>query len=250
MRSLDFGSVVQMWTVLRHTFDVPRARLAKSLLWKYGLRPLLGSIVAEMLGGIAPRMLDAKRRYSRSLPEWISADPELRDDIERHLEPTIPPREVGGLYLREVTRFLDHFLVSTEMELLFDYERHTGIPLRQPLFDPDLLAMLCRIAPELLNESGRSKGPARELLTKRFPELGFERQKKVMGTNYFRTVMMREGERGWKALGGIPALSDLGIVDPVKWSLTMESIVRNNRPQELFRFWCVLSVEAWLRART
>ena len=249
MHELDFAAVYQLWNVTRNSFNVPPYRLARALLWVYGARPLLGGIVARILSATAPTMLEAKRRRYRDIPDWISGDPEFRQHIEAHLEPTILASELGGFYLREVRRFLDHSLVAWEMEAIFENHRLTGMPILQPLFDPDLLELLCRVGPELLSAHGRSKSPARQLVARKLPTLGFDKQKKVQGTNYFATVMAREGRSGWESLGGVSALADLGVIDPQKWKLTMDAILRNNQPQELFRLWASLSVEAWVRSR-
>lgn len=249
LRSFEFGSVMQMWLSLRNAFHTPPFRLTRVLLWAYGLRPLFGSMVAEVLDRMAPRLLDAKRDFFLEIPDWIAPDPRLREEIRAHLEPTLLPSRTGGFYLREVRRFLDHFLVATEMELQFDYERFAGLLVLQPFFDPDLLSMLCQIAPEFLSEAGRSKSPARRMVAERFPHLGFAVQKKVHGTNYFRTLMMREGHDGWQSVQGAPALARCGLVDPRKLSLTVQDIFRKNDSEGLFQLWCILSAESWLRPR-
>ena len=249
VRSLDFGSIAQMWVTMRNSFHTPPLRLTRVLLWTYGLRPLLGSYVAEGLTRVAPGLLQFKRDYFRQIPDWISWTPELRQEVEAHIEPRLRPSEAGGFYLREVKRFLDHFLVATEMELQFDYGRLTGIPVLQPLFDPDLLTMLCQIAPEFLSKAGRSKSPARQMVAEKFPDLGFAAQKKIQGTNYFRTLMMREARGCWESLGGATALARCGLVDAQQLNLTVEEILRNNNAQELFKLWAMFSAEAWLRPR-
>ena len=82
-----------------------------------------------------------------------------------------------------------------------------------PYWDVDVLEMLYRIPPHLLNKGGRSKGLVRQTVARRFPQLGFERQKKVIATNLFNSMMLQDGKKAWRVLGGTQALAKLGIVD-------------------------------------
>ena len=109
--------------------------------------------------------------------------------------------------------------------------------------------MLYRIPPHLLNKGGRSKGLVRQSVARRFPQLGFERQKKVIATNFFNSTMLQDGKKAWQVLGGTPALAELGIVDGERLGSTMEDILAGNQLRQAYRIWDVLNLESWLRPR-
>ena len=56
----------------------------------------------------------------------------------------------------------------------------------------------------------------RETLANRFSGLGLDRQKKVIASRYFTSVMLGQGSRIWDRIGGAQALAELGLVDPAR----------------------------------
>ncbi len=121
---------------------------------------------------------------------------------------------------------LDHALLAMELEEYFEAGRRLGVRFGHPFWDADLLTLLYRTPPELLNQGGRSKGLVRSMLARRFPELGFERQRKVSGTPVSRRIFVEEGGAAWRRLGGATALSDLGVVDARAVSDLVEGLQR------------------------
>ena len=79
-------------------------------------------------------------------------------------------------------------MLAMENEECFESWRMMGVRELLPFWDPDLIKLLYRIPPEFLNRGGRSKGLVRDMLARRFPHLGFERQKKVVAIDFFRSV--------------------------------------------------------------
>jgi hypothetical protein len=98
-----------------------------------------------------------------------------------------------------------------------------------------------------------SKGLVRNTLARRFPELGFERQRKVTGTAVVRTMFVREGGMAWRRMGGATALAGLGVVDGAAASALVEGLLSDRRaPEEnaySYRIWDILALEAWVRCR-
>ena len=189
----------------------------------------------------------------RTTPDWVAPDPVLKQEIDQRLETrlgqTKPMRDTGGFYFRELWECLDHPLTAMEMEEVFESGTRMGLRILMPYWDVDLLEMLYRIPPHLLNKGGRSKGLVRQSVARRFPQLGFERQKKVTATNFFNSTMLQDGKKAWQVLGGTPALAELGIVDEERLGSTMEDILAGNQPRQAYRIWDVLNLEAWLRPR-
>src|SRR4029450_4705087 len=120
----------------------------------------------------------------------------------------------------------------------------------QPFLDADIIDFLCRTPPELLIRGGRSKAVVRQMLARRFPELGFESQRKLVANAFSRPLVTSEGARLWKTMGGTPALVEAGIVDPAKAErIVQEVFARQAEGAYAYRLWDMLSLEGWLRAR-
>jgi len=248
LKSLDFRGLGRMWGMTSRSFRLSRLATLRSLLWNFGGRPLAGAA----LGRISPSALAAYRvrTMRRETPEWIAPDAVLRRRImDRASRSAREQERHGSFYLRESRLGLDHSLVSMEMEELYETGLRTGLPVRMPFWDAQLLDFLYRTPPDFLNEGGRAKGLVRQMLARKFPDLGFERHKKVLASNFFTQIMAREAPRAWKRLGGAQALESLGIVDARRLHSAMNDVFQRNLHQDVSRIWNVLTVEAWVRSQ-
>ena len=154
-----------------------------------------------------------------------------------------------GFYVSTGRQLLDHPVAAMEVEESFEAGRRAGIPETDPFRDADLVDFLYRTPPDLLNRGGRSKGPVRQMLARRFPGLGYQRQKKVQAGAYLMGILHKEGRRAWERLGGAPALAALGIVDPKALAAKAEALLSGRRGGEVYRILDVLTLEAWLQPR-
>jgi len=136
-----------------------------------------------------------------------------------------------------------------EFEENFEIGRRTGLRLLQPYQDADLVAFLYRTPPELLNKGDRTKAIVRQTVARRFPRLNFERQKKVLASNFLSSIFVREGRPLWQAMGGTPALAELGIVHTPALDSTMSKVFSDNREAKTYFIKEILFMEAWLRPR-
>jgi asparagine synthetase B (glutamine-hydrolysing) len=221
-------------------------------LWLFAARPMIASRVRRILKRVAPNQLKARqmRKISEATPPWIAPDVELRKEIDDRAEKVlgmVPGKD--GLYMFDQRLSLDHPLVSMEMEDYYETGQRLGVRWLQPFWDADLASLLCRSKPELLYKDGRSKAQVREVIHRRFPDLGFDRQKKVRGGDFFRAMLVREGPAILKSTGGMQALSELGIVDSKLIHEKMNGILANPKSRELYRIWELLNLEAWVRPR-
>jgi asparagine synthase (glutamine-hydrolysing) len=255
MRALDVVGLYQLWSTMQSSYPLPWHAVMKNVLWKFGARPLLGATMGGILRRVAPGLLKMRqrRRMQRTTPNWVAPDPALKRQIDHRLETklskTKPVRDTGGFYFRELSESLDHPLTAMEMEEVFESGTRMGVRVLMPYWDADLLEMLYRIPPHLLNKGGRSKGLVRQSVARRFPQLGFERQKKVITTNFFSSTMLQHGKKAWQTLDGTPALTELGIIDGERLNSTIENILEGNQLRQAYRIWDVLNLEAWLRPR-
>jgi asparagine synthetase B (glutamine-hydrolysing) len=142
---------------------------------------------------------------------------------------------------------LDHPLVAMEHEETFEQGRRLGVGFRQPYWDAELVTFLYRTPPELLNRDGWSKALVRDSVARRFPELGFEGQRKVTAIAFARSLILREGQRMWEILGGAPALEDAGIVDGQLVREHLRAVAKEPYGWGYGVIWDLLALERWLR---
>jgi hypothetical protein len=199
---------------------------------------------------LAPTALDAAR-LTRTLshdPLWIAPDwrirAEQRGRAEKVLAPTDPEH---GFYARELRAGLDHTLVSWEAEEQYNLGERFGIRFLHPFTDPDLVEMLYRTPPHILNEGGRTKGLVRQVLARRFPALKFERQRKVLSTSYFQSLIRHEGPVLAKRSADFPALSGLGVINGRAAHIAVREAL--NRPgPTIQRLWDLFNLETWAQS--
>jgi asparagine synthetase B (glutamine-hydrolysing) len=242
----DVVGLYRLWANVQRSYRLSRLVNLKGILWTFGLRPIL-SLAAEKF---APFALDAyRRRHKRELtPEWVAPDPDLRREILERPDENIASA-ARGFYIREGRMQLDHAIVSMEMEELFATGRRAGVAMRMPFWDADLVDFLYRTPPDLLNDGGRSKGLVRGMLDSRFPDLGFERHKKLLATNFFTYMMAQDGPEAWRTMKGPFALEDAGVVDKAHVHSLVEAAFGGKSPRQASIMWNLMSLEAWVRPR-
>lgn len=247
LRAGDLRGFVRLWRTTNRSFRLSRLATVRSLVWRFGARPILASVAERR----APGLLRAYRRRNvrRRLPDWLAPDPALRQQVAERAERSVARTDARGFYLREGQLSLDHALMSTELEEVYESGARAGIPLWMPYWDADLVDFLYRTPPEHLNEGGRSKGLVRKMLGHRFPELGFERHKKVLATNFFTALMSRQAPEIWKDLGGAQALAKVGVVDERPLHSAVRNALEGNSGLDISRVWNLLSLEGWVRPR-
>ena len=251
IRSFDVRGLVSHVSSIRRSFDLSAPRVWHNALWRFGAKPLLSGGVGAAMRRFAPSLLERHRRrvVAQAQPAWVAPDPGLRSDLERRNLMLWPDRPTDGQYRYELRVGLDHAIVGMEMEENYENMRLTGLRTLAPFQDADLVHFLYRVPPELLDRGGRAKGLVRAELARRFPDLGFERHKKISALSFARNVAIEQGERAWKELGGVPALAEQGVVDPKAFERELRTIVGGNE-QEAYRIWDVLNLESWTRNRT
>lgn len=248
IKSLDAIGFVRFATTLKRSYSASRLSLWRGAVWTFGLRPLMSAA----MGRVAPAWWRRSReqRLIASTPSWIAPDRALRARMDaragRNLADPNPPT---GFYRRDARTALDHPLMAIELEEHFEFSRRVGVRLLHPYWDADLVDLLARIPPPLLNRGGRAKGMVRHTLARRFPGLGFERHKKVAATSFYHRILLEEGPRLWREMGGARELARLEIVDAGMLESSVHALFAGMQPQQLYRLWDVLGLEAWLRAQ-
>jgi asparagine synthetase B (glutamine-hydrolysing) len=236
---------VRAW---KRSYRVSWPQVMRGAVSTFGARPL----ASQLLDRVAHHRwtMSRVRRVMKETPAWVAPDLFLRRQLKNRAEQGLMPlHPEGGFYLQEIRAGMDHPLMALELEETFELGRRLGVKILHPYWDADLVDMLYRTPPRLLNRGGRSKGLVRDSVARRFPSLGFKRQKKVVATSFFRSILSREGPAAWKQLGGVRALADLGVVDPAATESTFAAIMSGQDPESIYGLWDVLSLETWVRSR-
>jgi hypothetical protein len=219
--------------------------------------------VNRWLKRIAPGVLRAHRRRTQAAvtPSWLAPDPDLRRESRRRFDEVADaimqrpePRGTHGFFFSEAPSYLIKPLQAIEFEEAFEFSRQTGVLELAPYWDADLVEFLNRMPPEELDRGGRAKGLVRDTVVRRFPDLGFNRQRKVSALTYFGSVLRTEGPKAWARLGGAPALAKLGIVGPELTHAVGQHFTRRDRLRlpgivSMHRIVDVMHLESWIRAR-
>jgi len=240
-----------VWQMMHRSYRLSRTRAARHVLWTYGIKTILRRSGRRALRRAAPQLLSAhhRRRIDAATPSWVAPDPVLRDELLGRHQQLLERDSNLSHYMREVRRALDHPIVATELEEVFERGRQIGAPILSPFLDADLASFLYVTPPKLLMVGGRTKGLIRGYVSRRFPDLGFERQRKLNANEFFATTLVGEGRAIWREIGGARALAALGVVDLPAADAAMQRIFDGKEPLEAYRVWYVLSLEAWLRPR-
>jgi asparagine synthase (glutamine-hydrolysing) len=232
--------------VVRRSSQINPSALVRKVVWRRGLRPLGGMALHWLM----PVLYDAgrlKRLLARD-PAWLAPDPDVRVEQRHRAAQAMAASDPSqGFYIRNLRTGLDHTLISWLAEEQHEQGRQIGVRFLHPFSDPDLIEMLCRTPPRLLNKGGWSKGLVRQTMARRFPGLGLERQRKVSATSLFQSQLLREGPALADLAGDFPALSGLGIVDGAALAAFIREALMQPGPREQ-QIWQPINLEIWLRA--
>ena len=245
-RAID---VVRFIRTIQKSHKMSHADALRGALWTFGLRPIAGMLINRLV----PAYWQGRRRdrLVASTPPWVAPDPSLRRQIDERADRVLGQSEPygGSFYEQGMRSGLEHPLNAIEAEEYFELGRRLDVRILHPYLDADLVDLLYRTPPRLLMAGGRAKGLVRETLARRFPNLGFERQRKVHATDFYRRMMRTEGSAAWASLGGAATLGKLGVVDAGRHATAMLELADGRRPRESYGIWTSLQLEAWVRSR-
>lgn len=214
------------------------------VLWQYGLRPLAG-MMASMT---APRSWDRRRarRVAASDPLWIAPDPALRSaQLARAGHVLGEANPAHGFAVANTRANLTHVTPQRTMEEYFSLGMLGAVRFLHPYYDPDLIVGLCRVTIDGHNADGWQRGLSRRPLARRFPSLGFDRQRKLLATGFYTTLLTRELRTCDRSLLTLDTLSALGVVDRKNIQGFVTAGMGN--PALAIRIWDLANVESWAR---
>jgi asparagine synthetase B (glutamine-hydrolysing) len=260
---LEFRNLYEFIRAKRRSYHWPRLTLAERILWRSGLRPILRFHALQLLERYAPDSLHAaqarrrSRRLEDDMPEWLLPDRELRGRVRERCLNALAAADREARHTDFGTSFryylsdgvyLDHALSSFDQEDAYERGRRAGVEYAHPYLDPDLVSFLFRVPPAMLMQGGREKGLVRDTIARRFPDLGFERQKKVVATNLHYSTLRRECPDAWRRLGGCEVLVDLGIVRGDQLVPRISENLASPNIREVQQAWDLIRTEYWVRS--
>ncbi|MBI3696745.1 MAG: hypothetical protein HY238_18140 [Acidobacteria bacterium] len=231
-------------TVLR-SWNLPVLPALRNLLWTHGLRTLARSWIWRRAPWLALRR--RRQLIQQAIPAWLAPDPALRRELVERFEGWGRPGDGDSFYVTATREYLSHPLISIAAEENFYRDTMAGITTMHPYLDRQLVDFLLRTPPELLNSGDRSKAPVRQTLAERFPQLGFEKQRKVKASKFNEEIYRREGPGLWQELGQARLMAELGIVELAAFHEMLETCLRSDHLTLVHRFWHAAGTEAWVR---
>ena len=245
LRAGRLVDLARLIATIQRSYQLSIPHVFHNLLWSCGLRPLIGQRLHRLVPAAHRRS-----RLSRLIEEdpcWVAPDPALRAEQRRRAEHCLPdPDPAQGFYVREVRTSLDHAIVSWEFEEEHEFGEQIGVRFQHPFADVDLTELLCRMPPMILNSDGRTKSLVRQSLARRFPTLGFERQRKVSAITFYRSLLRRELPALVDTIGDFPVLSSLGVVDGPQLCRSIREELGNPNGR-CRRVWQPINLEGWAR---
>jgi hypothetical protein len=251
LRRLKLVELTRWWLHERRA-GRPALDTAWALLWRSGGRLLLRDASLGALQGVAGGALAAARR--RRLRSWLPAGWFLPDDGLRQalasewLARSDPQSGSGRAVPNARERRLDSVHLVVVFENRFLFARQIGVEFANPAVDPDLVELLCALPRAVLDLGDGRKGLVQESFRRRAGErvaalLGFARLEA-----YFGALLREEGPRALDELGGLPRLSELGIVETQAFARALSG-PGLGREVGYYQAWQTLACEAWLRSR-
>ncbi len=258
VRSLDLAGIYRLCEIYCRSFQFTRQQALSMLLWRYAGRSLLRDswrAAADRMGapGLVPRRWRFPILMRADPPSWIAPDRTLRVRVAQRVEERFARGKstpgIDSYYLRDARSMLDATDRWFMEEESFLVGQRNGIPVRQPFRDPDLIEFLVRVRPLGRSEDGLSKALVRRPLVRRFPGLGFERQRKTNLGEASDAVLSTQLERQWKAMNGVTALAELGVIDADGARTLIDHALAGKGSESGPAYaWLILNLEAWVRA--
>jgi asparagine synthetase B (glutamine-hydrolysing) len=258
MRFLNLPGLRRLLRNMVRSYQLPRAHFLRHLIWNSGLRPLLGLYGSRLGRHLAPNSLrkSMRGRVLRNFPSWVAPDPELKREADRRTELLVEkyltrpePKGRYGFYSSSFVWYFIDTVVSMELEQQFEAAEKTALPVLHPYYDADLIELLLRISPEVLQQGGMEKGLVRNAVARRFPDLQFQRKKKVSALGYWQSMIHGEAPAAWKRLGGASTLINMGIVDKAVVEPVIQEGFTSDSAFKSYPVWDVLCTETWLQSR-
>jgi asparagine synthase (glutamine-hydrolysing) len=256
LRTGNIRALYRLWRAYANYYPTVEWASLANLVGRYGVRTLLEARWrASGFAGSLERRRPRHRQLSAAAgtPSWIAPEPWIAPDAA--LRAAVSTRQLvrqaadskgrnESAYVRVLRRQLNAPYPWLRAEENFVLGRKADMPIRDPFWNAELIEFLIRVSPLTRQRNGMPKALIRERLSRRFPDLGFERQQKKLLGNIIRSITRAETEKALGALGGNWVLDELGVIDSRQMLRAMDDL----KGAKGWRIWDLLNLEAWVRA--
>jgi len=248
--ALHFPGVFKHMQAAYRSYRLPLPALMRNWLWKNGMRPLLVSKAESLFEASYPAILERirRKRLCSSRSDWLMLH---GDDLERTFKrhSYVPRDRRFSHYFRDIRRGLDHTAICFEMDYFYRQGKRSGIQVMHPFWDADFVDLLYRVHPDNLICDGRSKGLIRNAVARRFPSLKFERQKKVVSTQFYRDSIIQNIGSVDKDTLELEALAELKVVNRELAKKFISNLSSSSDPRAPHLAFTLLNFETWARSQ-
>jgi asparagine synthase (glutamine-hydrolysing) len=258
LRAGDLAGLYRLWATYAYSYHFSRREAFRIVMRRHAIRYLWPDVYYAAAARLGAGRLVRNRWRAAALqaagaPPWVVPDPALRTQWVERLEASYvrdaTKARPRSYYLRDTQSRLDSADKWFREEETFVLGQRTGIPIREPFWDPDLIELLVRVRPQDRSAGGRAKGLVRGRLAERFPRLGFEAQRKSNLGNAFISVLATQAGAARRALGDFPTLVDLGVIDGAQVRVLLDDALAGRSHRDRIAWaWELLNLEAWARA--
>ena len=257
LRSLDVRGLYRLWRTYSSSYHFSRRDAFLIVLWRSGVREVLPHAWRTAALRVGAGRLVRRRGHTVAVrtatwPGWVAPDPVLRAQVTQRLEESYLRRasesRTGSYYSRDTRSRLDSGERCFRNEETFLLGRRTGVDVREPYWDPDLVDFLVRVRPPARSVGGMAKALVRRPLTRRFPELGFDRQRKSWMGRALQSVLESQTAAARQAVGPLRNLAELGVIDDRQLAaVTEDALAGRASVWRLGWAWEALNLEQWVR---
>jgi asparagine synthase (glutamine-hydrolysing) len=224
----------------------------KTLIWSYGLRPVLRDVAEaslDRMGGRGVITSLRRRRRIRSLPAWVACDEQLREELVDGIVSLVPQPIVGRRRYRGARlRFLETAGTSLDIDLYYTQSAQFGAALHDPFNDTRVIEFLLTLPPQLLWHGRHAKALAVAAIRRRLPTFDLSVVRPAFFEHPFEALVAREGRYALEDFGATPTLAELAIVEPSAIASSLET-GEFGEDVRYSHVWQALALEAWLQAR-
>ncbi len=240
-----FIELYRQLSTLGRFWEAPVLRAVRYMLWTLGVR----TILREWAWKYAPTLALRRRRQllPKAFPHWAISDPALRREVLARYVEAERVCEEDSFYTAYNNKYLLDPSIGMVCEQQFYRNKEVGIPTLHPYWHRPLANFLFRMPPELLEDGRKTKSLARRLVAARFPDLGFDKQKKVVAVDFAKEILQKELPGLWRYLDRARCMADLGLVDPGPYHAMLERYSQSDKGRHLYQVWHGGTIEEWIR---